>query len=130
MKSIFRKLLMTILFLNSVGALAAGYLLMTDPSGSNMGLSLDLLQYSSFSNFFIPGLILFIANGILSGIVFILTLIKYKNAYKFILAQGILLSGWIFGQILILRMIHPMHFVLGAAGVFLIYLGSMNARSK
>lgn len=116
--------------MNSVAALGAGYLLMSDSSGQSLGFSVDMLQYSPFRTYFIPGLILFIANGLLSGFTFILMVVNKKSANKLILIQGLILTFWIFSQIIMLRLLHPMHLVLGAAGILLIYLGSKNISSK
>ena len=37
--------------------------------------------------------------------------------------QGTILAGWICGQILLLRMIEPLHLLMGGVGVILIYTG-------
>jgi hypothetical protein len=47
-----------------IGALASGGLLMLGPDGSLMHMPLSLIQKSPFSNFFIPGLVLFTFLGI------------------------------------------------------------------
>lgn len=110
-----------ILFLNAIGALAAGYLFMTDPSGSKMGMNPDLLQYSPFSSFFIPGLVLFVANGLLSAVTLVLYFTGHRLATKAVLLQGVILCTWIFVQMIMLRLIHPLHLIMGAAGLLLIF---------
>lgn len=110
-----------ILFLNSIGALAAGYLFMSDPSGSSIGMSTDMLQYSPFSSFFIPGLVLFIANGLLSAAALVMYLTGHRLAMKAVMLQGIVLCTWIFVQMIMIRMIHPLHLIMGAAGLLLIF---------
>ncbi len=48
----------------ALGAIPAGYSLIAEPDGSGLGMSLNLLSGSPFNDFFIPGLCLFIVNGI------------------------------------------------------------------
>ncbi len=119
-----------LLLVNATGALTAGFLFMTDPSGKSMGLTTELLRYSPFSNFFIPGLVLFISNGVLSMITAIMTLMNYNKAYTYVFFQGCILAGWLFVQMIMLQMIHLLHIVMGAAAILLIYIGFMELNKK
>jgi len=69
-ESAFSKLIFTALcFLHgflSVNALAGGCLLMVKPSGALLGMQKDWLDDSVFSNYFIPGLLLFSMMGLVS----------------------------------------------------------------
>ena len=115
--------ILVILLFNAIGALSAGYLFMTDPSGVKMGMSTEMLQYSPFHDFFIPGVVLFIANGLLSAVTLVLYLTGHKLALRLVLLQGVILCTWIFVQMIMLRLIHPMHLVMAAAGLLLIFYG-------
>lgn len=65
--------LMLVLLFLSVGALYGGYHLLTDPSGGSLGMPIAWLEPTGFSDYFIPGLILFTALGVLPlGTVFLL----------------------------------------------------------
>jgi len=48
----------------SIGAIAGGGVLILAPDGSLMGMPVSYLDNSPFSSFLIPGLILFICNGL------------------------------------------------------------------
>ena len=48
----------------AIGALPVGYLFITKPDGSAVGLNVEMLANSPFSDFLIPGIALFIFNGI------------------------------------------------------------------
>jgi len=48
----------------AIGAIPAGFLLVTQPDGKGLGMAIDFLQNSPFQDFFIPGLFLFIVNGL------------------------------------------------------------------
>lgn len=97
----------------SVSALAAGYSFITDPDGSGLGINLSYLNRTPFTSFFLPGLILFVFNGlfplfILIGLFFqpkwkfagILNIYPEKHwSWTYSLYSGIILISWIAIQI-------------------------------
>jgi hypothetical protein len=50
--------------LTSVGAIPVGWTFLADPSGGSMGLPLDWISGSVFGTYFVPGLYLFVMNGL------------------------------------------------------------------
>lgn len=52
-----------------IGALAGGFGFIMSPSGDALGIPVSVLKYSPFSNFLIPGIILFIMLGVFPLIV-------------------------------------------------------------
>ncbi len=54
-----------VLLFVAFGALYGGYSFLSDPSGGQMGIPLAWLERTGFSDFFIPGLILFTMLGVL-----------------------------------------------------------------
>ena len=125
MKILYNILVSLLLVFNGVGAVIGGWLLITQPDGSALKLSLDLLEHTPFHDFLIPGIILFVVNGLFSLYVLKAFIQDYKSAYRLILAQGILLCGWLLVQIILIRVIHPLHFLLLGMGIALIVLGIM-----
>jgi hypothetical protein len=125
-----RILSVVLLFINGVNALAAGYGFMVDPSGEGLGMTTAYLRHSPFADYLIPGVILFIANGILSiGIAFIV--IKKGEFYPhLIMAQGIILTGWIIVQLFMLRFVHPLHLIMGIIGTSLVAIGMLIRRRE
>ncbi len=124
MKNI-RIIAIVLLFVVAVNALAAGYLFMADPSGHRLGTSLELLRYSGFDNFFLPGLVLFIVNGVW-GLVTAAALIRRWPYYPVRLGmQGLLLTGWITIQVVMIREFNFLHAVLGTIGIFFIVTGGV-----
>jgi hypothetical protein len=83
----------------SIGALPAGYSMITQPDGKALGMSLDFLKNSPFHSFFIPGIFLFIINGVFNLIAGILCFFKYRNASKLGLILGIFMLMWIAVQV-------------------------------
>ncbi|MCX7783944.1 MAG: hypothetical protein N2318_09935 [Meiothermus sp.] len=57
--------LMGVLAFVAVGALYGGYSFLSDPSGGKMGIPTEWLSRTGFSDYFIPGLILFAVLGVL-----------------------------------------------------------------
>jgi hypothetical protein len=112
-----------LLFFNGISALFGGWQLMLQPDGSSMEMSLDWLQYSPFSNYLIPGILLFVVNGLMSIFVFILLIIKHKSYPLLVMLQGILLFGWIVVQVLMVRDLIWIQGLFGTIGLLLIGFG-------
>lgn len=120
-----------ILLINAIGALFGGYELMADPTGIRMQMPISLLNNSPFSNYFIPGLILFIANGLCSILTIVILLTKNKFRSYFVLAQGMILIGWIIIEIILLRFFYtPLHLPFLLMGLILIVCGLFLLKTK
>jgi hypothetical protein len=107
-----------------LSALAAGYTLMIDPSGSKLGISADLLVHSPFSDFLIPGIMLFILNGVLNILAVVCTVWKIGRFPGMVVLQGVLLLGWIIIQMVIMQEIYILNYLLGGIGLILFMLGN------
>jgi hypothetical protein len=107
----------------AVNALAAGYFFMSDPSGEKLGIPLAVLRYSSFHSFFFPGLILFTMIGILCLVTAISLIRHWPLSLALLSTQGLVLTGWIVIQVLLLRQFNALHVILGLTGIFFIFSG-------
>jgi hypothetical protein len=112
-----------ILVLNAIAALYGGRNLIIHPDGSGMQMSLDWLKHTPFHNFLIPGIILFIANGLFSIFVLIALRLKLRLFPWFIMAQGAILLGWISIQVLMIQIINLHHIVFWSFAIALIIMG-------
>lgn len=112
-----------LLLFNGIGALFGGYHLIAHPDGSSLQMPLSMLATTPFTDFLIPGIILFVANGVSSLAVFTTLVVKYKNSALLISAQGIILAGWILIQVLLIQGVHALHFIFGGVGLLLIICG-------
>jgi len=112
-----------LLLFNLIGAFYGGINLIINPNGSSIQLSLDLLKHTPFNDYLIPGVILLSANGLFCAFVLLKVLKNSRTYGRLIIAQGIILTGWIIIQILLIRTIFALHFILGGVGIFLIILG-------
>ena len=95
-----------LLLIAATNVLAVGFSFIVEPSGKGLGMTTDYLKQSPFTNFFIPGLILFIANGVLSIFMAIISIKKGKHYPLLISFQGCIPLGWIIIQLLMLQFLN------------------------
>ena len=99
-----------------VGGVFGGWLLVSDPDGSTLQIPLDLLQYSPFKDYFIPGLILFLVNGLGSVSAGIISHRRMPVAGTLGVIMGGFLVAWILIQVAMLRelgLLHVAYLLLG-----------------
>lgn len=113
-----------LLLVTAISALVAGYSLMTDPSGNGLHMNPSHLRYSPFTNYFIPGLILFTVNGLLNCIAVLFIIFRQKQYALAIIFQGCLLLGWIVIQAYLLRELNFLHILFAGIAILLILLGT------
>ena len=123
MKTYLKIISAFLLIFNGVGALYGGWNLISHPDGSSIHMSIDWLKHSPFDNYLIPGIILFIANGIASIIVLFALLFNYPKYSWLIIAEGAILTGWIIIQIQLIQTVYFLHFIMGGTGILLIISG-------
>ncbi len=109
-----------------IGAIPAGVSLVLDPTGAGLGMSLDWLVGSPFSDFAIPGLVLLLVNGQGSLIGALLTFIRHRTAPLVAMGLGLFLIGWIMVQLIMPNLtfhwLQPTYLVFGAAEMALGWL--------
>lgn len=115
-----------IIVLSVVGitALLGGASLIIDPSGQSMGLNVEGLTGTMFYDYRAPGIILFLALGVLGSSAAILTVANHKYYPMLVFYQGLILTGWILAQIYILPATHLLQAVYGMFGIILMLAGS------
>jgi hypothetical protein len=123
MRTTLKILTAILLLINAMGAFYGGWNLIVHPDGSSLQMSLDWLQYSPFSDYMIPGIILFIVNGLFGIFVFGTILFRHRLYPWFVIAQGMILSGWIIIQMLMVRSVVGIQLLFGSIGLLLILLG-------
>jgi hypothetical protein len=129
MHNLFRIIAIIILFFNAVSALFGGWALMSDPSGETLDMPLRFLEHSPFENFLVPGIILFVTNGIFSLLFAVMVLLKFMNYSWLVIFQGFILVGWLIIQIIMIREFYaPLHILYFSIGLLLIAAGWILAR--
>ena len=135
---------MFLLLFQSITAIAGGWGLVSNPSGSNLGFSVTMLENSPFTDFLIPGLFLLVVLGIGPAVIFYGLIKKpkfrlaeminiYKNyhwSWTFSYYLGIVLVLWIDIQVYFLRETFILHFVYSVLGVLIIVLTNLPATKK
>ena len=120
MKRIVSIAAILLLLFNATGALYGGWLLIVDPSGALLKMSPTILAHTPFPDFLLPGVVLFVSNGILSLVVTTAMLTRMRHTPVLIALQGCLLSGWIVIQYCWTQVYHPLQVVMGSVGLLLI----------
>ena len=112
-----------LLVFNGAGAIYGGYGLITHPNGTTIGLDMKLLAHTPFTDYLVPGIALLLLNGICDFLVLVATVRKANSFHRYIVAQGMVLLIWLAIQILLIRTIDQMHFVMGLTGTLMIASG-------
>ena len=118
-----RTIAISLLILTGISAVLGGWGFVADPSGETLQMSLDWLERSPFSNYFIPGLILMVILGFGSLLAALICIRKSKSYPLWVIAFGAILIVWISTQILMIRMLHWLQFLYGGIGLILLFLG-------
>ena len=119
MKKVIKMLIITVLVTNGATATYSGVNMMLCPDGSSLNLSHDLPDLTPFENFFIPGLLLFLFNGVSSISVF--AAFYYNDANTAVVkVQGLTLLSFIILQIILTRVIMPLYIVYAIGGFLII----------
>ena len=97
--------------------------LILHPGGEPWGFPQSLLQYSPFRSYLVPGIILLVANGLLSLWVLRLTVGKHPRSGWWVIAQGIVSLCWLIVEVAMLRLIVWPHYMYGAVAMALLISG-------
>lgn len=129
-------LLIMLVFIQMISALPAGLSLITDPTGTNLGLPIEMLHSTPFYDFLIPGLFLFIFLGLFPALVFyglikkpIFKTLEKLNMFKnyhwswtYSYYIGVLLVLWINMELFFLKEFNMLHFVYSLLGVLIVFM--------
>lgn len=115
MKFVNRSLLFLHIFIG-VGAMAGGLMAILNPERPG-GMPAETLEYSPFSNFLIPGIILFVVIGL--GNILCALLMIYKIRYQAYISCIIsaALVIWIIVQCIMLRAVVSLHIIFFIFGL-------------
>jgi hypothetical protein len=106
----------------AVTSTLSGLLMISKPDGSILNLPLTLLKGTSFKNFLLPGILLTVIVGGTNLLAVFYNMQRHPKCYNWALAGGIMISGWIIVQIMILNAAHWLHFVYLSVGLIIILI--------
>jgi hypothetical protein len=112
-----------LLVLLGISAIFGGGAFIIDPSGELIQMPISHLQHSPFNNFLIPGLILFLFNGVSGIVIAILAIRNFRFYADLVMLQGSVQVVWIIVQLMMIRSISILHYACFSIGVLLIILG-------
>ncbi|HMQ50028.1 MAG TPA: hypothetical protein PKA00_21490 [Saprospiraceae bacterium] len=124
-KNVIKIVSISLLLLTGLNAVVAGVLFILDPSGAKMGMSVEYLKYAPFRSFLIPGIVLFVANGVLNFAAAIAIIKNKAYSHLFTIFQGAVLCGWILIQVMMVRDVNPLHAIMLTIGILLMACGYM-----
>lgn len=105
-----------------IGAVAGGLLLVMDRSGARLGTPIELLDETPFTTFLVPGIVLFIVNGLGSILGSVSSFIRHRCAGELAMALGMFLIMWIAVQVYWME-VHWLHVLYFALGILEVALG-------
>jgi hypothetical protein len=121
---IVRIVAITLLVYLALSAIVGAIPLLVNPTGVPWGLfPQSLLRYSPFHSYLIPGIILLVANGLLSLWVLWLTVRRCSGYGWWVAAQGCVLMGWLIVEVAMLRVAVWPHYLFGAVALVLVMAG-------
>ena len=122
--------LFTLEFLVALGAIPSGLSMIIRPDGSGLGFTTDYLVNAPFSDFLIPGIVLFSVIGLCNGAGVFLSLLRKPQAGSAGILLGIFLMAWILLETYFIGYLSFLQPVLFGVGVIISGLGWLIARSK
>lgn len=122
----FHLLLLAVLA-QGISGVAGGYGLVADPSGAAVGLPLEWLEGTPFSDYLVPGAILFSVLGVFPLIVAWGLWRRRRWAWYGALMVGAALAVWIIVEIMMIgyKPEPPLQAIYGGLGVAILCLASL-----
>lgn len=118
-----------LLLLNGTGALYGGWHLITDPTGNSLQMPVTWLEHSPFENYLIPGIVLLVANGVLSFVALSLLFTKPSYYSLALIVEGCVLLGWITTQMFLLRTANALQIAFTVTGCSMLLAGLILKRN-
>ena len=101
MKKKLRIMAVALLFFLGISALFGSYHLIIDPTGKSLQMPLGLLNPTPFDTYLIPGILLFLTNGIPALLIGFITIKQLDHYEYFIVLQGGILFLWLTAELII-----------------------------
>ena len=106
----------------AVTSTLSGLIMISNPDGRILNLSLDLLEGTPFKNFMIPGILLTATVGGTNLLAVFYNLQRHPNRYNLAMAGGTMISGWIITQMILIQAVNWLHIVSLVIGIMIILL--------
>ena len=100
----------------------SGLLMISNPDGAILNLPLSLLEGTPFTDFLVPGILLTMTVGGVNLYAIFCQMQRHPNRYNWAMAGGIMITGWITAQILLIQTAHWLHFLDLGIGLLIILI--------
>ena len=100
----------------------SGLLMISNSGGGILNLPLSLLDGTPFKDFLVPGILLTTIVGAVNLLAVFHNIKRHSDRYKWAIAGGIMISGWIVVQIILIHAAHWLHFLYLGIGILIILL--------
>lgn len=117
-----KSLLFILVSFVAVTATLSGLIMISNPDGGVMNLPLSLLDGTPFKDFLIPGILLSTIVGGVNLLAVFYNIQRHVNRYNWAMAGGIMISGWIVVQMILIQAAHWLHFLYLGIGILIILL--------
>ncbi|HRO46285.1 hypothetical protein [Agriterribacter sp.] len=117
-----RIILLILLCFVGITVVVCGGIMMLYPDGVILQLQHDTLKPTPFKTFFIPGLVLLLCPGLSCSIAAAMVLLNRKQWYRWCLTGGVMITGWIIVQMILLQTINALQLLYSGAGLFILLL--------
>ena len=117
-----KSLLFILVSFVAVTATLSGLIMISNPDGGVMNLPLSLLDGTPFKDFLIPGILLSTIVGGVNLLAVFYNIQRHVNRYNWAMAGGIMISGWIVVQMILIQAAHWLHFLYLGIGILIVLL--------
>ena len=117
-----RTLLFILVCFIALTSTLSGSLMIIRPDGALLGLPVSLLGGTPFKDFLIPGILLTSVVGGVNLLAVFHNLKRHTSRYNWAIASGIIITGWIIGQMTLIKAFHWLHILYLVIGIFIILI--------
>ena len=96
--------------------------MISDPDGGILNLPLSLLEGTPFKNYLVPGVLLAGLVGGVNTAAIYSSIAQSTTRYNWAVAGGIMITGWIIAQMILIQSLHWLHFIYLGAGVLIVLM--------
>jgi hypothetical protein len=99
-----------------------GFMMMSVPDGTMINSNIAILKTTSFKDFRMPGLLLFLTVGISNTIAIFYLFINHKSKFNWSIAGGVLLIIWIVTQFILIESSRWIDVIILTIGTLIIFI--------
>ena len=120
-----RQLTIAMLLIAVIAALYSGYSLISDPTGTTLGIPFYWLNGTMFKDFATPGWIILLAVGILGSITLGIVVKKIRHFHTFVVIQGCIICFLVIAQMIIIGEENLLQYLFLMLGMSIAILGGL-----